>query len=119
MRVRRERRRCPIAVLAAGTTLVSMAGIASAEVRTWNGGDGTQWYTPTEWSPAGAPAPSDALVVNAGRPVTDSLTAIRVSAGGSITLSGPAAALGQKRNPSSWLAPQLSVGYDGRGSVLV
>jgi T5SS/PEP-CTERM-associated repeat protein len=92
---------------------------ARSEIRTWNGADGADFYAPAQWAPAGAPSPSDELVINAGRPVTSSLTTVRVSDGGSITVSGPSAALGQPRNPASWLAPQVKIGETGQGRVLV
>jgi T5SS/PEP-CTERM-associated repeat protein len=115
------RRRTGVPLLAAAAVVVGSFGTAArGAVLTWNGAQDAEWYSAAQWTPGAVPSASDELVVTSGRPVTNNPSAskIRVSNGGSITVSGASAALGAISNASN-TAPDLAVGVDGAGRVLV
>ena len=61
-----------------------------AETRTFtNGALDSDWFSPGNWDPNGAPSPSDELVVTGGVPTTVAL--VEVSDGGSVLIEGPTA----------------------------
>jgi T5SS/PEP-CTERM-associated repeat protein len=94
-------------------------GTVLAATRAWNGAFDVNWFTDSQWTPAGIPAASDQLTVLSGRPITDSITTVSVNNGGQLTISGPTAAVGRTDPVSSWHAPQFNVGVSGAGRVVV
>jgi hypothetical protein len=79
---------------AAGAPVAFTATASSALAnKVWNGSSGTAWSTAANWSPAGAPAASDSVIipVTAQNPVlpsgTTTVKALYVNSGASLTLS--------------------------------
>jgi hypothetical protein len=71
--------------------LCLLAFPAFGTTRTWTGAVNSSWSHPNNWSPAGAPEPSDALVFPAGASTSNDLPGFTVGPmtfNGSATLSG-------------------------------
>jgi hypothetical protein len=75
-----------LAVIAGCATLI-LANDAWAQTRTWVGGSGPNWSTPTNWNPAGPPVTGNTLVFPPGPNTTsvNDLSALSINA---MTISG-------------------------------
>jgi hypothetical protein len=84
------------AALAVSTLLmlIAFAALSDAAItcsKTWNGNTGN-WSTPSEWTPAGAPASTDAVCVPSGTVTRDgapvTVAALSVSGNGTLVIDG-------------------------------
>jgi len=86
-----------------------LAATAAGQTLTWDGQVDGNWYNPGNWDPNADPADDANRVILSGSPVASA--DVRVSGGGSITLSGSSA--------SALILSDLMIGHTATGTLAV
>ena len=94
-----------------GTTKVFISGAVS----TWNGSNGTDWNTASNWTPAGVPADNAVVVIPSGVPnypyigTNISVSYLLLAANASLTLNNPLTVTGKLANGGAIYSYGLTV----------